>query len=59
MEDHAASFEVNRTLWNARTRLHVGSRFYDVESFLHGAISLGTHELELLGDVRGQAVLHL
>lgn len=59
MEDHAASFEVNRTLWNARTRLHVGSRFYDVEGFLHGAISLGTHELELLGDVRGQAVLHL
>ncbi len=59
MKDHAASFEVNRALWNARTRHHVGSKFYDVEGFLNGANSLGAHERELLGDVRGKALLHL
>ncbi len=59
MEDHAASFEVNRALWNARTRHHVGSKFYDVEGFLRGANSLGAHEMELLGDVRGKRLLHL
>lgn len=59
MADYSASFEVNRALWNARTRHHVGSKFYDVEGFLKGANPLGAHELELLGDVRGRAVLHL
>lgn len=59
MEDHAASFDVNRTLWNARTRHHVGSKFYDVEGFLDGTNSLGAHELELLGGVRGKDLLHL
>jgi 2-polyprenyl-3-methyl-5-hydroxy-6-metoxy-1,4-benzoquinol methylase len=59
MEGHGASFEVNRALWNARTRHHVGSKFYDVEGFLGGANSLGVHELDLLGDVRGKSLLHL
>lgn len=59
MQDHAVSFEVNRALWNARTRHHVGSKFYDVEGFLNGANSLGAHELELLGEVRGKELLHL
>lgn len=50
---------MNRALWNVRTRHHVGSKFYDVEGFLNGANSLSTHELELLGDVRGKELLHL
>jgi 2-polyprenyl-3-methyl-5-hydroxy-6-metoxy-1,4-benzoquinol methylase len=59
MAEHANSFELNRALWNARTRHHVGSKFYDVEGFLKGAGSLSAHEQELLGDVRGKELLHL
>ncbi len=53
------SFELNRALWNARTKLHVGSKFYDVEGFLAGKNSLSAKELELLGDVHGKQLLHL
>lgn len=53
------AFEANRLAWNARALLHVGSAFYDVESFVAGRNSLSAIELELLGDVRGKRVLHL
>lgn len=59
MEDHAASFALNRALWNERTKHHIGSKFYDVEAFLAGKNSLGGKELELLGDVAGKKLLHL
>lgn len=59
MPNHAASFELNRTLWNERTKHHVGSKFYDVEAFLAGKNSLSGKELELLGDVAGKKLLHL
>ena len=58
MEDHAGSFELNRALWNARTKHHVGSKFYDVEAFLAGRNSLSAKELDLLGDVAGKSLLH-
>lgn len=56
---HHDSFELNRALWNARTKHHVGSKFYDVEGFLQGANSLSEKEIELLGEVAGKDVLHL
>ncbi len=59
MSDHEESFALNRALWNARTKHHIGSKFYDLEAFLGGKNSLSTKELELLGDVAGKHVLHL
>lgn len=58
MEDDAA-FAANRALWNARVPHHLASRMYDVEGFVAGKSSLTDIELELLGDVKGQRILHL
>ncbi|MBS1690375.1 MAG: class I SAM-dependent methyltransferase [Bacteroidetes bacterium] len=58
-----AAFEeyisVNRTLWNEKTKYHVSSPFYDMESFLGGRSSLNDIELELIGDVKDKAIAHL
>src|SRR5687767_3921500 len=51
--------EINRALWNERTRHHVSSAFYDMEGFMAGNTSLKEIELPLLGDVKGKSVLHL
>jgi len=59
METPANYTELNRQLWNAKTEYHVRSEFYDVEGFLGGKSSLNPIELDLLGDIRGQSVLHL
>ena len=48
----------NKELWNAWTRMHVKSKFYDVEGFKAGRSSLDKIELEL-GEVRGKSLLHL
>lgn len=44
-----AAFEeyisVNRTLWNEKTKYHVSSPFYDMESFLGGRSTLNDIEL--------------
>lgn len=52
-------FEVNRALWNEKTKHHTGSDFYDMEGFLSGKTSLKEPELELLGDVSGKSIIHL
>lgn len=52
-------FEVNRALWNEKTKHHVNSGFYDMESFLKGRNTLNEPELELLGDVQGKEIIHL
>ncbi len=65
--------EVNRELWNARTKVHVKSKFYDVPRFLNGKSSLNRIELDLLRnfcsdqghsnnsilDLSGKRILHL
>lgn len=51
--------EVNRALWNEKTKHHIGSAFYDMAAFLAGQTSLKEIELELLGDVRNKSLLHL
>ena len=51
--------EVNKTLWDKRTDIHVDSDFYDNESFITGRNSLNQIELDLLGDVTGKSILHL
>ena len=50
---------INKKSWNNRVDTHMQSDFYDVEGFLKGNTSLKTIELELLGDIGGQSVLHL
>ncbi len=51
--------EINRKLWNAKTDVHLKSKFYDVESFISGKSSLNPVELELLGEVKDKSILHL
>jgi 2-polyprenyl-3-methyl-5-hydroxy-6-metoxy-1,4-benzoquinol methylase len=51
--------EENKRLWDARVKGHVASSFYDVPGFLAGNCALKRPELEALGDVNGQSMLHL
>ena len=51
--------EINKTLWNNKTDVHINSDFYDNKSFVDGRNSLNSIELELLGDIKGKSVLHL
>ncbi len=50
---------LNRASWNARTPVHVASRFYDLDAWKRGACSLKSIELEEVGDVCGRSLLHL
>ncbi|GMG88746.1 class I SAM-dependent methyltransferase [Biformimicrobium ophioploci] len=51
--------KINRDSWDKRTAVHVDSRFYDVEGFLRGKLSLTDIELKELGGVSGKSLLHL
>src|SRR5579884_3728471 len=56
LAEHSKS---NQELWNNLAKIHINSKFYDVESFIKGRCSLNPIELGLLGDVKGKSVLHL
>jgi SAM-dependent methyltransferase len=51
----------NRELWDAWTRIHVGSEFYDVASFRNGErpIRVADYERDEVGSVEGRTLLHL
>jgi SAM-dependent methyltransferase len=51
--------KINKDAWNKRTKVHIGSVFYDIESFKNGKCSLNPIELEQVGDVKGKTLLHL
>lgn len=51
--------DINKKLWNEKVPHHVASDFYNMSSFLDGKSSLKPIELNLLGDIKGQKVLHL
>lgn len=51
--------ELNRVLWNKKLESHLDSAFYDQNQFLKGKSSLNSIELDLLGDVENQSILHL
>jgi SAM-dependent methyltransferase len=58
--DPALNYQsINRTLWNARTPLHLKSGFYDLPGFIKNPSSLKEIELELLGNIQGKRALHL
>lgn len=58
-KDEDQYFEMNRIGWDQRAAVHFTSKFYDVDAFLGGATSLREIELEEVGDVSGQRLLHL
>ncbi|HEX4896724.1 MAG TPA: class I SAM-dependent methyltransferase [Candidatus Limnocylindrales bacterium] len=51
----------NQELWDAWTKIHVGSAFYDVASFRNGQkpIRLEDYEIAEMGSVEGRRLLHL
>jgi len=51
--------QANRRLWNAWTKIHERSQFYDLEGFKAGSSSLKSIEIEELGSVDGKTMLHL
>jgi len=50
---------INKEAWDKRTKVHVGSKFYDQQAFEAGKSSLNTIELEQVGNVEGKKLLHL
>lgn len=55
-DDHLTA---NRANWDDRTRVHLASRFYDVEGWLAGNRGPRSWEVAALGDVRGLRLVHL
>jgi SAM-dependent methyltransferase len=51
--------ESNRRLWNDWTALHEQASSYDLAGFRAGRSSLKALDVEALGDVAGQSLLHL
>jgi 2-polyprenyl-3-methyl-5-hydroxy-6-metoxy-1,4-benzoquinol methylase len=58
VDDHLRS---NRELWDAWTKIHVASDFYNVESFRSGErpIRVADYEVAEVGSVQGKRLLHL
>ena len=56
MEDY---YKINKEAWNARTKIHLYSSFYDLDKFKREVKSVPDLDLSLLGDVRGRSILHL
>ena len=51
--------EANRRYWNGLVPIHLDSEFYDVAAFKAVESALKPTELEEMGDVSGQSLLHL
>ncbi len=58
-EDTAAYYETNRARWDESVPIHVTSSGYDLQGFLRGEKSLYAVEMDEVGDVRGEDLLHL
>jgi SAM-dependent methyltransferase len=58
MDEYLSS---NRKVWDAWTKIHLESAFYDVDSFRNGErpIRIKDFEMEEIGDVQGKTLLHL
>lgn len=57
--EHKHLHEENRLSWNAATEAHNSHKGDQAAFFRNGGSTLYAEESELLGDVRGRAVLHL
>ncbi len=58
-DNYQKYFDANKDGWNKRTEIHKESTFYDVESFKTGKTSLNQIEINELGNVSGNDLLHL
>jgi SAM-dependent methyltransferase len=54
-----AAQAANRAWWDAAVPVHVGSDFYDVESWLSEGLGPKPREVAVLGDVSGLDLVHL
>ena len=52
-------FEVNKTTWNEKVRIHANSNMYYLEAFKKGKSSLMSYEQKALGNVKEKSLLHL
>ena len=59
MTDHEAALRDNQALWDAWTRIHEASEFYDLEGFKRGGIRLRPYEVDEVGPVEGKDLLHV
>lgn len=59
MHDDDAMMTVNARNWDARTPVHVGSEFYDLDGLRAGAERLAPFEYDELGPLDGVDVAHL
>ncbi|MEU7059210.1 class I SAM-dependent methyltransferase [Streptomyces sp. NPDC046197] len=58
-DEHERLMRANRANWDARTPVHVASRFYGLDRELDPARWFAPFEWEDLGDLAGRDVLHL
>ena len=56
MEDY---YKTNKEAWETRTKIHLLSSFYDLDTFKREVKSVPDLDLSLLGDIRGKSILHL
>ncbi len=56
MEDY---LKMNKESWNSVVQTHWDSEFYDNKGFIEGRTSLNEIEQSILGDIKGQSLLHL
>jgi len=50
---------LNRKSWDMRTEMHINSDFYDLKKFKKDIHSLNSIELNLLGNIENESILHL
>jgi hypothetical protein len=58
MSDRPSWRDLNQTMWNIKTPLHLVSSSYDVAGFKAGRTSLRRHEIADLGDVTAKGLIH-
>jgi len=51
--------QINKRRWDELADIHFKSKFYDVEKFKEGGISISDLEINEVGDVKGKKLLHL
>ncbi|MET9971881.1 class I SAM-dependent methyltransferase, partial [Streptomyces sp. NPDC006356] len=58
-DDHARMMSANQANWDARTPVHLASRFYGLDQDLDPARWFASFEWDDLGELAGRDVLHL
>ncbi|MBT8266028.1 MAG: class I SAM-dependent methyltransferase [Bacteroidia bacterium] len=59
MGSNTKYFNINRSTWNQKVKIHAESEMYAIEAFKKGKSSLMSYELNALGNVNGKSLLHL